>query len=365
MDNSTSPERAKLKSQAVELLKKMIATPSVSRDEEAVAVVVETHMRGQGLDPRRFLKNVWLRSKYFDPKKPTLLLNSHIDTVKPNSGYTLNPHDPVVRDGKLYGLGSNDAGGCVVGLLSAFMHFCERSDLKYNLIYASTAEEEISGLNGVEALLPHLREKLGVTPDCAMVGEPTGMQMAVAEKGLMVLDCIATGRSGHAARDEGDNAIYKAVRDIEWFKDYRYAEVSPLLGPNKMTVTMIESGTQHNVVPRECKFVVDVRVNELYDFEKVVTAIKGHVQSEIRPRGYRLKSTSIALDHPLVKAGTALGRAHYGSPTTSDKALMPFPALKMGPGESGRSHTADEYILIKEIEDGIDLYISLLEKVLT
>jgi acetylornithine deacetylase len=248
-------------------------------------------------------------------------------------------------------------------MLAAFRHFNACQGLSHNLVFAATAEEEISGKNGIEAFLPHLKETLGLLPSFALVGEPTGMQMAVAEKGLLVLDCVATGRSGHAAREEGDNAIYKALPDLEWFRDFRFEKVSPLLGPNKMTVTVIEAGSQHNVVPRECRFTVDVRLNELYDFESVLETIRSRVNSEVKPRSLRIKSTSIELDHPVVKAGISLGLGHYGSPTTSDKALMPFPALKIGPGESARSHTADEYIPVSEIENGIDLYISLLSKV--
>ena len=352
-----------LKKDAVDLLMAMIATQSFSREEEKIADLFEQRLKKFSLSPNRFLNNIWIKNKHFDPKKPNLLLNSHLDTVKPNSGYTLDPFAPTFQDEKLFGLGSNDAGGCVVGLLSAFRHFYDRNDLQYNLIFASTAEEEISGANGIEALLPHLEPLVGKM-NCALVGEPTSMQMAVAEKGLLVLDCKAIGRSGHAARDEGDNAIYKALKDITWFRDYRFDRVSPLLGPNKMTVTVLQAGSQHNVVPRECNFTVDVRVNELYDFENVLSTIRDQVDVEVKPRSTRIKSTSISLDHPLVQAGLSMGRSHYGSPTTSDKALMPFPALKIGPGESARSHTADEYIYIKEIEDGIELYIKLLEKVL-
>ncbi len=349
-----------LKEDAIELLKQMISTQSFSREEEKVALVMEQFWASKKTKANRHLHNVWVQNSHFDSKKPTLLLNSHLDTVKPSSGYTRDPFQPSVEDGKLFGLGSNDAGASVVAMAAAFRHFSDRTDLQYNLIFASTAEEEISGLNGIEALLPKLP-----AISCALVGEPTGMQMAVAEKGLLVLDCKVTGKAGHAARDEGDNAIYKAMKDLEWFRDYRFDKVSPLLGPNKMTVTIIESGTQHNVVPRECKFTVDVRLNELYDFDTVLKTISEKVGGEVKPRSTRIKSTSIALDHPLVQAGTALGRTHYGSPTTSDKALMPFPALKMGPGESARSHTADEFVLISEIEEGIDLYVALLEKFLT
>jgi acetylornithine deacetylase len=345
--------------EAIELLKGMIAIPSFSREEAAVADFLEARLKTYGLLPKRYLNNVWLQNKHFDAEKPTLLLNSHIDTVKPNSGYTRDPFAVSVDEGKLYGLGSNDAGASVVSLLAAFRRFNDQPHLKYNLVYAATAEEEVSGLNGIEALLKELPKI-----NCAIVGEPTSMQMAVAEKGLLVLDCTTRGRSGHAAREEGENAIYKALKDLEWFRDYRFERTSPLLGPNKMTVTVIQSGTQHNVVPAECKFTVDVRLNELYDFDTVLSTIREKVGSEVKPRSTRIKSTSIALDHPLVLAGLSLGRTHYGSPTTSDKALLPCPALKMGPGESARSHTADEYVLLEEIKNGIDLYGSLLQKVL-
>jgi acetylornithine deacetylase len=347
----------------IDLLKRMISTPSFSREEEMVANAVEKFLRVSGIAVNRHQNNVWAKNVHFDPKKPSILLNSHIDTVKPNSGYTFDPFVPFEKDGKLFGLGSNDAGGCVVSLLSAFEHFYQRSDLSHNLVFAATAEEEISGVNGIECLLPVLREA-GANFVGAIVGEPTGMQMAVAEKGLLVLDCTAHGKSGHAAREEGDNAIYKAITDMSWFRDFRFDQISDLLGPNKMSVTIVQSGTQHNVVPRECTFTVDVRVNELYSFDQVLDTVRSQVKCDVKPRSTRIKSTSIALDHPLVKAGTELGRTHYGSPTTSDKALMPFPALKMGPGESARSHTADEFIYISEIEAGIKLYIALLEKVI-
>ena len=352
-----------LKIQALELLRQKITIPSFSREEERISEVFFQHLLSRDLSPERFLNNIWVKNKYFDPKKPTVLLNSHLDTVKPNAGYRLDPFAATVRDGKLYGLGSNDAGGSVVALLTAFIYFFDTPDLKYNIIFAASAEEEISGANGTEALLRHLKS-IGIEPAFGIVGEPTGMQMAVAERGLLVLDCVAIGKSGHAARNEGDNAIYKAVEDIHWFKEFQFEQISPLLGPNKMTVTVIQAGTQHNVVPPECRFTVDVRVNELYDFQAVLETIKSKVKSEVTPRSFRIKSTSIDLDHPLVKAGLSLGLTHYGSPTTSDKALMPFPALKMGPGESARSHTADEFILVSEVEEGIDLYIEILKKVL-
>lgn len=353
MKNSPETQRA------VALLKKLIAIPSFSRDETKLADFLSGYLTGLGLKVNRHLNNIWVTNRYWNPKNPVLLLNSHIDTVKPSSQYTMDPFQATEKDGAIYGLGSNDAGGCVVSLLETFLHFADQDQLKYNLIYAPTAEEEVSGLNGIESIIPMLGKV-----DCAIVGEPTGMQMAVAEKGLLVLDCTTHGRAGHAARDEGENAIYKAMPDMEFFRDYRFDKVSSLLGPNKMTVTAVQSGSLHNVVPGDCKFVVDIRINELYSHEEVLKQIQSHVKSEVKPRGGRLKSTSIALDHPLVKAGLSLGRTHYGSPTSSDKALMPWPALKIGPGESARSHTADEYIKISEISEGIRLYRELLEKVI-
>ncbi|NDG83476.1 MAG: M20/M25/M40 family metallo-hydrolase [Proteobacteria bacterium] len=319
MNNQTTPSSSHLARDAIALLKKMIATPSFSREEEAVATLMMSDLSGRGLEPFRSGNNVFAKNRHFDSSKPTILINSHLDTVKPNSGYTRDPFTPEERDGKLFGLGSNDAGASVVAMLSAFRHFYERKDLRYNLVYAATAEEEISGKNGIEALLPEFKNFGIPSIDCALVGEPTGMQMAVAEKGLLVLDCVAIGKSGHAARDEGDNAIYKAMGDLEWFRDFNFEKVSPLLGPNKMTVTIIESGSQHNVVPRECRFTVDVRVNELYTFDMVLETIRAKVKSEVKPRSVRIKSTSIEETHPLVRAGASLGLKSYGSPTTSDE----------------------------------------------
>lgn len=344
---------------AISLLKQLIAIPSLSKEEDNTADLIEQFLQSKGVTAFRYLNNVWAKNQYFSPEKPTLLLNSHHDTVKPNKAYTLNPFDPIVKEEKLYGLGSNDAGGCLVSLIATFLHYYHRSDLQYNLVLAATAEEEISGHNGVEILLPRLPKI-----DCGIVGEPTLLQMAVAEKGLLVLDCTAMGKPGHAAREEGDNAIYKAVKDIQWFKDYRFDRVSDLLGPMKMTVTIINAGSQHNVVPHECKFTTDVRVNELYTFEEVLEIIRANTLSDVQPRSSRLRSTSIALDHPLVQSGIALGRTYYGSPTTSDKALMPFPTLKFGPGDSARSHSADEFIWIHEIGEGIDMYIQLIDQVI-
>lgn len=349
-----------LQTNAIDLLKELIATPSFSKQEDQTAGILCRFIGERGIVHTRVGNNVFALNKYYDEQKPTILLNSHHDTVKPNPQYTKDPFAPLMEDSKLYGLGSNDAGGCLVSLLAVFLHFFEKENGQYNVIFAATAEEEISGTGGIEYTLPYLPKI-----DCAIVGEPTQMQMAVAERGLMVLDCVSHGKAGHAARNEGENAIYKALKDINWFNSYQLDKVSPLLGPSKMSVTVIETENKaHNVVPAVCKFVVDTRVNELYSFEEVIDLIKAHVDCEVKPRSTRLRSTSIALDHPLVKAGTSLGRTYYGSPTTSDKALMPFPALKMGPGDSARSHTADEYIFIEEIREGIALYINLLNQVL-
>lgn len=344
---------------AISLLQQLIAIPSYSSEESNSADAIERFLMAHGVATNRYINNIWATNKYYDSIKPCILLNSHHDTVKPNSGYTRNPFEAVEQGGKLFGLGSNDAGGCLVSLIAAFLHFYERRDLNYNLVLAASAEEEISGANGIEALLP----KIGKM-DFAIVGEPTKMDMAVAEKGLLVLDCTAHGKAGHAARNEGENAIYKAMGDINWFSSYRFDKVSTLLGPVSMNVTIVNAGTQHNVVPGTCSFTVDCRINELYSHEEILDVVKQNISSEVVPRSMRLRSTSIALDHPVVKAGVNLNRRYYGSPTLSDKALMPFPALKMGPGDSARSHMADEFIYTEEIKEGIQLYIQLLNAVL-
>jgi len=347
-----------LQNEAIDLLKQLIATPSFSKEEDNSSALIKNFLEKHTIKTEQHLYNIWARNKYFDNTKPTILLNSHHDTVKPNKGYTLDPFSPIEKEGKLFGLGSNDAGGSLVSLIATFLYYYEKENLQYNIILAATAEEEISGHNGIEALLLQLGKI-----DCAIVGEPTQMQMAVAEKGLMVLDCTVNGRAGHAAREEGDNAVYKAIKDIEWFSSFKFDKVSDLLGPVKMSVTVIETDNKaHNVVPAQCRFVVDCRVNELYTFEEMLEVIRSNVQSEVKPRSTRLRSSAIALDHPLVKSGLKMGRNYYGSPTTSDKALMAFPSLKIGPGDSARSHTADEYIYIDEIKNGIDLYIQLLNQ---
>jgi len=345
---------------AIGLLKALVTIPSFSKEEGKSADAIEAYLQSKGIPTRRLLNNIWATNRHFDAAKPTILLNSHHDTVKPNKAYTLDPFAPLEKDGKLYGLGSNDAGGSLVSLIETFLFYNDRADLVCNLLLAATAEEEISGHNGIGLLLPSLgRIEFGI------VGEPTKMQLAVAEKGLLVLDCTTHGKAGHAAREEGENAIYKAMRDIGWFRTYRAPRISALLGPVKMSVTVIDTDNKaHNVVPSQCHFVVDVRVNELYGFEELLEVIRANVGCDVAPRSLRMRSSSIPVDHPIVSSGLALGRACYGSPTTSDKALMPFPTLKTGPGDSARSHTADEYIFMDEIADGIQGYIDLLKPVI-
>lgn len=344
---------------AIALLKKLIATPSFSKEEGQTASLLTLFLGSHHIAHSRAGNNVWALNKYFDAKKNTILLNSHHDTVKPNMAYKRNPFEPFESEGKLFGLGSNDAGGCVVSLLAAFIYFYERQDLKYNLIVAITAEEEISGKNGIESILHELPEI-----NFAIVGEPTLLNMAIAEKGLMVLDCVAHGVAGHAAREEGDNALYKAMRDIEWFRSYQFPEVSDTLGPVKMSVTMIRAGQQHNVVPAECHFTVDIRVTDAYSPEEILNTIQKHVQSEVSPRSMRIRPSSIDKKHPIVKAALKLEKKLYGSPTTSDQALIPAPSVKIGPGDSARSHSADEFIYLKEIKEGIETYIGLLKEVM-
>ncbi len=344
---------------AVDLLKQLISTPSFSKEENDTAEILTAFFEKHNVQYARVGNNVYAKNRYYDVNKPSVLLNSHHDTVKPNKGYTMDPFSPVEKDGKLFGLGSNDAGGCLVSLIATFLHFYEEQNTKYNVVFAASAEEEISGVNGIELVLPYLGHI-----DFGIVGEPTKLEMAVAERGLMVIDCVAPGRAGHAARKEGENALYNAMDDINWIRNYHFEKVSPLLGESMLTVTVIETeNKQHNVVPAQCKFVIDVRVNELYTFEEILDALKANLKSSFKPRTTRMKSTSIALDHPLVKAGMALGKGYYGSPTTSDKALMPFPTLKMGPGDSARSHTADEFIYLEEIKNGIGTYIKLVEQI--
>ena len=345
---------------AVLLLTQLIATPSFSKEEQGTAEIIAAFFDQHQIAYSRVGNNLYAKNKHYDINKPSILLNSHHDTVLPNKGYTIDPFTPFEKDGKLFGLGSNDAGGCLVSLIATFIHFYNQENTAYNIVFAASAEEEISGVNGIELVLPNLG-----AIDFGIVGEPTQLEMAVAERGLMVIDCIAQGSAGHAARDEGENALYKALEDINWIRNFKFEKVSELLGECRLTVTVIETDNkQHNVVPGQCKFVIDARVNELYNFDEILAVFKLHLKSSFKPRSTRMKSTSIALDHPLVKAGIHLGKGYYGSPTTSDKALMPFPTLKMGPGDSARSHTADEFIYLTEIEAGIIAYIQLIDQIL-
>lgn len=341
--------------QAIELLKRLIATPSVSRNEAQVADIVEAKMRELGFAPQRKLNNVWAMAAEYDAAKPTILLDAHLDTVKHGEQWVRDPFLPQVEGDRLYGLGSNDTGGSLVALLAAFVRL-SKSEQPYNLIFLASAEEEVTGVNGVRAVLPEM-----VPIDFAIVGEPTSLQPAVAEKGLMVLDCTSHGVAGHAARQEGVNAIYKALKDIEWFRTHQFDRVSPLLGPVKMTVTGIEAGTQHNVVPAECRFMVDVRVNECYQNEELLEEIRQNVECDVVPRSTHLNSSAIELSHPAVERLVAMGKRPFGSPTMSNQAVMPFTTLKLGAGDSARSHTADEYILLSEIEEAVELYYALLD----
>lgn len=350
---------ATLTDEAIDLLKKLITVPSFSKEENQTADLIKKYFSSKEISVQRKGNNIWVKNKYFDSAKPTILLNSHHDTVNPNSGYTLDPFTPIVKNGKLFGIGSNDAGAALVSLLATFLYYHDENNLTYNLIFAATAEEEISGANGIESILNELRKI-----DFAIVGEPTQMQLAIAEKGLLVLDCVSKGRSGHAAREEGENAIYNALKDIEWFRTFQFPKISEMLGEIKMNVTQIQSGTQHNIIPDECKFTVDIRVTDVYTHEEIISIIKQNVSCELTPRSLRLKSSSIDVKHPFIVAGINSGRTIFGSPTTSDQALMPFTSVKIGPGDSARSHTSDEFIFMNEIEEGIKIYIQLLNQIL-
>ena len=346
-----------LTAKAVDLLFKLIEVPRISREETAAADLLQDYMSCElGLEVKRDGNNLWSVSPCFDAAKQTLLLNAHIDTVKPVAGWQRNPFTPTREGDRIYGLGSNDDGASLVTLLHVFAALKDKPT-NYNLVFLASAEEEVSGKSGIESVLP-LLPKI----DVALVGEPTGMQPAIAEKGLMVLDVTARGKSGHAARDEGDNAIYRAMDDIVWFRNYKWEKESPLLGPVKMTVTIINAGTQHNVIPDTCTFTVDVRSNECYTNQELLDRIKEHVGSEVKARSTRLGSSGIDINHPLVQRIIAMGGKPFGSPTLSDQALMPFPSLKMGPGQSSRSHTADEYIELGEIREAINNLTLVLSK---
>lgn len=340
---------------AVALLMRLIATPSVSRDEDGAADVMEAEMRRCGIEYTREGNNLWTTDPQYDERRTTLLLNAHIDTVKPVESWTRNPYSPTLEGDTLYGLGSNDCGGGLTALLQVYRALKDRPR-PYNLIYLASAEEEVSGIDGIRRVLPLLPRI-----DVAIVGEPTAMQPAIAEKGLMVLDITAHGRSGHAARNEGVNAIYKAMDDLLWMRDYRFERDSSLLGPTTMKVTVINAGTQHNVIPDECRMVVDIRTNEHYTNREVYDIVSRHVKSDVKARSFHLCSSHIDAHHPLVRRCLSLGMAPFGSPTLSDQALMTWPSFKLGPGDSARSHSADEYIRISEISHAIDTYLSLLE----
>jgi acetylornithine deacetylase len=347
-----------LTQEAVSLLQKLIATPSVSRDESKAADIMQEAMESYGFTPTRVGNNLWIKSEDWSADRPTLLLNAHIDTVKPVASWTRDPFAPTIEGDTLYGLGSNDCGGGLVSLLQVFRELVNsKKPLSYNLVYLASCEEEVSGVNGIRNVIDKLPKI-----DVAIVGEPTGMQPAVAEKGLMVIDMTAHGKSGHAARGEGINAIYEALDDMCWIRNYKYQKVSDFLGPTVMNLTVVNSGTQHNVIPDECKMIVDVRTNENYDNEEVFRFIDEHTKSDCKARSYHLRSSKISLDHPLVKRCVAMGKNPFGSPTLSDQALMPWESFKLGPGESSRSHSADEFINISEIRDAIETYIQLINK---
>lgn len=341
------------------LLQELITIPSFSKEAAKTASVIEQFFSHCDIATVRHHNNVWAVNKYYDAKKPTILMNSHHDTVRPNPGYTLDPFQPKIVEGKLYGLGSNDAGGPLVALIDAFLHYYDMRDLNYNLILAATDEEEISGVNGIESIWT------SISPiEFAIVGEPTLCMMATAEKGVMVLDCIVKGKSGHSAREEGVNAIYEAIRDVSWIQSYKFPRVSPSLGEMKMTVTVINAGGQHNVVPAECSFTIDVRVTDSYSLEETLDIIRSNISSSVTARSMRIRPSVIDDAHPIVKSAKKLGLKLYGSPTTSDQALIPVPSVKIGPGDSARSHTADEFIYVEEIRQGVETYISLLDNII-
>ncbi len=352
-------ELNQLYNDALDLLKKLIATPSFSKEEEQTAAIIGNFLSLKSIPYKQQMNNIWAYNKYYDPSKPTILLNSHHDTVKPNKSYSLNPFQPTEKEGKLFGLGSNDAGGALVSLIVTFLYFYELSDLQYNLILTTTAEEENSGINGVESIYGLLGNI-----DFAIVGEPTQMNLAIAEKGLLVLDCKAKGTPSHAAHPNLDNAILNAFEDIKWITSYSFPKKSNLLGDVKMTVTIINAGEQHNSVPDNCIFTIDVRTTEHYTNKEVADIISSQLKSDVTPRSLRLNSSFIPMEHPFVQAGISIGRTTYGSPTSSDQAVIPCPSLKMGPGLSTRSHSADEFIYLDEIREGIKIYIETLSKIL-
>ena len=356
----TEPIRPQLNdcnfAETVALLQQLISTPSFSGEESTAADIVQDYMASYSIRSKRKGNNVWCYNKYFDPAKPTILLNSHLDTVKPNEGYTNDPFCPHISNGRLYGLGSNDAGGCLVSLIATFLHFYSYQGLGFNLCLAATAEEESSGENGIKSILP-LLEHL----DLAIVGEPTLLQMAISEKGNLVVDCISTGIAGHAARDEGENAFYKCMKDLEWFRNYQFPQVVKGTDSVKMTVTMIKAGLQHNIVPGTCEFTVDIRHDSSYTHQQILDTIRLNTSVKLDPRTGSFNASSVSPDHPIVKAGISIGCKTYDSPTSSDQGWLNIPSVKIGPGNSARSHSADEFVLLEEIKNGINLYVKLLD----
>lgn len=346
--------------QTLHRLQALIETPSLSREEHDAASLFAQWMEADGIPYTREDNNIWSKHPEHNTGQPVLLLNAHLDTVKPNAGYTRHPYKATIEDDKLYGLGSNDAGAALLCLYAIFKQLRNNQHWPYQLVFAATAEEEISGVNGIETALTHIGPI-----DLAIVGEPTGMQLAVAEKGLLVLDVVAEGKSGHAAHQNGVNAIYEAMDDINWFRNFAFPRVSPTLGPVRMNVTMVQAGTQHNVIPATCHYTVDIRNTDAYTHEELLHLIRSHVKGKVTPRSMRLRPSSISLNHPLVKAATQLKLDTYGSPTCSDQALIPCPSVKIGPGDSTRSHQADEYITLDEIKQGLLIYYHLLTDFLT
>jgi acetylornithine deacetylase len=350
----------KLTQNAISLLKNLIETQSFSTEEENTATLIEGWFVENKIPFKRTKNNIWATNKYFDENKPTLLLNSHHDTVKPNSAYTNDPFKAIVKDGKLYGLGSNDAGGCLVSLIVTFTNFYAQENLKYNLVIVASAEEENSGKNGLNSML-------SIIPpiDVAIVGEPTLMNFAVAEKGLVVFDAVVKGTPSHAAHPNNNNSIYNSIEVLQWFQDFKFEKTSEALGDVKMTVTQINAGSQHNVVPGHVDLVIDVRVNDAYSNQEIADILQEKSPcTKITPRSLRLNSSSISVEHDLVKAGIAMGRETYGSPTLSDQACLTCQSLKLGPGDSTRSHSANEFIYLAEIEEGIQIYVELLNRVI-
>ncbi|MFC0261163.1 M20 family metallo-hydrolase [Fontibacter flavus] len=340
--------------EALNLLKQLIATPSFSKEEDKTADIIQSFLESKGITTLRKGNNIVSWSNQEKNSKPYVLLNSHHDTVKPNAGYTKDPFQPIVENGKLYGLGSNDAGGCLVSLIATFCYFQDK-ELPFNIILAATAEEEISGKNGIESVLSDLPKI-----ELAIIGEPTLMQMAIAEKGLLVIDATVRGKAGHAAREEGENALYKALDDLVTIRDFEFKKVSPYLGKTKVTATVIQAGNQHNVIPDLCTYTLDVRVTDSYTLEEALQELKHALKADLQPRSLRLNSSKTPNDHPIHKVAEYLQLKKYGSPTLSDQALIPYPSVKIGPGDSARSHTADEYIFVDEINKGIEGYINIL-----